>query len=327
MKRFTLLIMLLMFILPVSAVNAQENEEKLCEGITIRFFAGGSEGDSFASVVYRGALEAERDLGATVEYVFSGWNSETMVQQLRDAVAQEPDGIAMMGHPGNEAIMPLAEEAAENGIIMMYQNVDVADVRAAFPSGYVGAQQYPQGRSLAEEALRQFDLTEGATVIVLVNLSQIERAEREQGAIDVFEENGFNVVIVDVADEWGADPNLAIPAMAAALIDNPETELVAFNGGQLLGNTQTYFEAAGLEPGDVYAIGFDTNEFIMQGFADGWIHLTSDQQPYLQGYLPILSICQTAKYGFAPLTVDTGAGFIDVNNYESVAELATAGYR
>jgi len=327
MKHITLLIMLLMVILPLSVGNAQDTEEKICEGITIRYFVGGSEGDSFASIVYRGALQAEQDLGATVEYVFSGWNSETMIQQLRDAVAQEPDGIAMMGHPGNDAIMPLAAEAAEHDIIMMYQNVDVAEVRAAYPSGYVGAQQYPQGRALAQEALRQFDLTEGATVIVLVNLSQIERAEREQGVIDVFEENGFNVVIVDVADEWGADPNLAIPAMTAALIDNPDTELVAFNGGQLLGNTQTYFEAAGLEPGDVYAIGFDTNEFIMQGFADGWIHLTSDQQPYLQGYMPVLSICLTAKYGFAPMNVDTGAGFIDTNNYESVAEQANAGYR
>lgn len=327
MKRFTPLVVLLICILAVSVGYAQDSEGKLCAGVTIRFFAGGSEGDSFASVVYRGALEAERDLGATVQYVFSGWNSETMIQQLRDAIAQGPDGIAMMGHPGNAAIMPLAEEAAENGIIMMYQNVDVAEVRAAYPSGYVGAQQYPQGRALAEEALRQFDLTPGATVIVLVNLSQIERAEREQGVIHVFEENGFNVVIVDVADEWGADPNLAIPAMTAALIANPDTELVAFNGGQLLGNTQTYFEAAGLAPGEVYAIGFDTNEFIMQGFADGWIHLTADQQPYLQGYLPILSICQTARYGFAPLNVDTGAGFIDANNYASVAELATAGYR
>lgn len=327
MKRFKLLTVLLIFILPLPLGNAQDADERLCTGITIRFFAGGSEGDSFASIVYRGALEAERDLGATVQYVFSGWNAETMIQQMREAIAERPDGIAMMGHPGNAAIMPLAAEAHENGIIMMYQNVDVAEVRATYPSGYVGAQQYPQGRALAEEALRQFDLPEGATVIVLVNLSQIERAEREQGVIDVFEENGFNVVIVDVEDEWGADPNLAIPAMTAALIANPDTALVAFNGGQLLGNAQTYFEAAGLQPGDVYAIGFDTNEFIMQGFADGWIHLTADQQPYLQGYLPILSICQTARYGFAPLNVDTGAGFIDASNYENVAALAIAGYR
>jgi simple sugar transport system substrate-binding protein len=77
----------------------------------------------------------------------------------------------------------------------------------------------------------------------------------------------------------------------------------------------------------VIAIGFDTNGAIMQGFQDGWIHLTADQQPFLQGYLPILSICQTAKFGLAPMNVDTGAGFVDVSNYEQVRDLATAGYR
>ncbi|UCH24636.1 MAG: substrate-binding domain-containing protein [Trueperaceae bacterium] len=298
-----------------------------CEDVTIRFFAGGTEGDAFAGIVYRGALAAARDLGADVEYVFSGWDSETMTQQLREAVAQQPDGIAMMGHPGNDAILPLAAEAAESGIIMMYQNVDVDQVRARYGGGYVGAQLYSQGRALAEEAIRQFDLTPGATVLVLVNLEQIERAQREVGVIDVFKENGFNVVNVDSPPEWAADPNLGIPSMTAALLNNPDTELVGFSGGQTLGNTQTYFEAAGLEAGQVKAIGFDTNEFIMQGFADDWIHLTSDQQPFLQGYMPILSICQTAKFGLAPLNVDTGAGFIDANNFEQVKDLANAGYR
>ncbi len=45
----------------------------------------------------------------------------------------------MMGHPGEEAIMPLAEAANEDGILMMYQNVDVPAVRAKFGGGYVGA--------------------------------------------------------------------------------------------------------------------------------------------------------------------------------------------
>ena len=298
-----------------------------CEGVTIRFFAGGTEGDAFAGIVYRGALAAARDLGATVEYVFSGWDSELMTQQLREAVAQAPDGIAMMGHPGNDAIMPLAAEAAEAGIIMMYQNVDVDQVRARYGGGYVGAQLHTQGRALGAEAVRLYGLGEGDEAIVLANLAQRERALRELGVWEVLEENGVKVIHVDSAPTWAADPNIGIPAMVAALTANPDVKLVAFSGGQTLGNTQTYFEAAGLEAGQVKAIGFDTNEFIMQGFADDWIHLTSDQQPFLQGYMPILSICQTAKFGLAPLNVDTGAGFIDTGNYEQVADLAIAGYR
>lgn len=52
------------------------------------------------------------DLGAKVDYIFSGWSSEKMIQQLREAIGAKPNGTAMMGHPGNAAIMPLAEEAS-----------------------------------------------------------------------------------------------------------------------------------------------------------------------------------------------------------------------
>ena len=325
--RLALALALLLALAPPALAQDDLDRAHWCEGVRIRFFAGGTEGDAFAGIVYRGALAAARDLGADVEYVFSGWDSELMTQQLREAVAQAPDGIAMMGHPGNEAIMPLAAEAAEAGIIMMYQNVDVDQVRARYGGGYVGAQLHAQGRALGYEALRQFDLAEGDTVIVLVNLAQRERALRELGVWEVLEENGMNIVHVDSGPTWAADPNLGIPSMVAALTDNPDTKLVVFSGGQTLGNTQTYFEAAGLEAGQVKAIGFDTNEFIMQGFAEDWIHLTADQQPFLQGYMPILSICQTAKFGLAPLNVDTGAGFIDGSNYQQVEALAVAGYR
>ena len=185
----------------------------------------------------------------------------------------------------------------------------------------------PQGRALGQEALRQFGLSAGDKAIVLANLAQRERAQRELGVWEALEEAGVEIIHVDSPPTWAADPNLGIPSIVAAFGDNPDTKLIAFSGGQTLGNAQTYLEAAGLSAGDVKVIGFDTNEFIMQGFEDGWIHLTSDQQPFLQGYLPILSICQTAKLGLAPMNVDTGAGFIDVNNYQQVQELATEGYR
>ena len=44
---------------------------------------------------------------------------------------------------------------------MMYQNVDVDQVRARYGGGYVGAQLESQGRPLGAEAIRQFGLGEG----------------------------------------------------------------------------------------------------------------------------------------------------------------------
>jgi simple sugar transport system substrate-binding protein len=80
-------------------------------------------------------------------------------------------------------------------------------------------------------------------------------------------------------------------------------------------------------PGEIYAIGFDTSPAVMDAFEKGYAQITSDQQPFLQGYLPILSLCLQKKYGMAPITFDTGAGFVDSNNYKNVMDLANQGIR
>jgi simple sugar transport system substrate-binding protein len=322
-----LLALIVVLTIPLIATAQDNIGDQWCSDVHIRFFVGGAEGDGFGSIVLRGAQAAEADLGPTVDYVFSGWDSETMIQQLREAVAAAPDGIAMMGHPGDAAIMPLAEEAAAAGILMMYQNVDVPEVRAAFGGGYVGAQLYPQGRALAAEALRQYPLEAGSTVIILGPFSQQNRALRERGTADVFIEAGMNVVEIDSPPPWAADPNLAIPAISAALLDNPDTKLIGYPGGQMLGNAPIYMETVDKQPGDIINIGFDTSPQIMEAFDAGWVQLTSDQQPFLQGYMPILSLCQQKVLGMGPLNVDTGAGFVDTTNYQNVAELARAGLR
>ena len=93
--------------------------------------------------------------------------------------------------------------------------------------------------------------------------------------------------------------------------------MIGYPGGQLLGNVPTYMQAAGKKPGEIFNIGFDTSPQIVEAFKDGWVQLTADQQPFLQGYLPILSLCQQVVYGLAPINVDTGAGFVTPDNYES----------
>ena len=129
-----------------------------CSGVKIHFFAGSAEGDSFAGIVQAGAENAIRDTGADAEIFYSDWDLTTMIQQLKESIEAGVDGIAMVGHPGNEAIMLLAEEAHKAGILMMYYSVDVPEVRAKYGGGYVGANLATQGEQLAHEAIRRFKL-------------------------------------------------------------------------------------------------------------------------------------------------------------------------
>jgi simple sugar transport system substrate-binding protein len=329
-NRFYLITMILSLLLVVIApVAAQDSAtgDKWCAGKTIRFFTGGAEGDAFGSIVQRGAQQAEADLGPTVEYIYSGWDVERMTQQLREAIAAAPDGIAMMGHPGDQALMALAEEAAAAGIKMMYQNVDVPEVRARYGGGYVGAQLASQGRALAEEALRQFGLGEGDSAIIWVPLGQPGRDLREGATRDRLQEAGLNVIVLDGLPEYASDPNQALPGLTAAALDNPDVKLIVYPGGQMLGAVPLYMDALGKAPGDIFNIGFDTSPAIMEAFDSGYVQLTSDQQPFQQGYLPILSLCGSLVYGLGPLNVDTGAGFVDTSNYQNVADLARQGLR
>ena len=109
-----------------------------------------------------------------------------MTQQLREAVAAKPDGIAMMGHPGDAAIMPLAEEAAKAGIKMMYQNVPRAaggrQVRRRLCRRAAGsARPCARRRVRAPVGLKSGDL---AIVLLASNDSEPQRARRghRQGA-------------------------------------------------------------------------------------------------------------------------------------------------
>ncbi len=311
-----------------SFADAATLRDKWCKDVHLRFFVGGAEGDAFGSIVYNGAKQAEHDLGPTVDYVFSGWAPEKMTQQLREAVAAHPDGIAMMGHPGEAAIMPLAEQASKAGIKMMYQNVPLPNVVAKFGGGYVGAQLKPQGKALGEEAVRRFGLKSGDKAIVLGPFDQqVERYEREGATADALSAAGLAVTKLVSPAEAAADPNLLIPTITAALLNQPDTKVIVYPGGQELGNVPAYMTAAGKKPGQIIAVGFDTSPQIVEAFKAGWVQLTADQQPFMQGYMPILSLCQQVVYGLAPINVDTGAGFVTPENYQAVAGLAKEGLR
>jgi len=302
-------------------------EEKWGRGIHIRFFVGGNPGYLFAAIVLKGAKQAEADLGPTIDYIFSGWDVEKMTSQLREAVAAKPDGIAMMGHPGDEALMPIIEQAYNEGILMMYQNVDLPKVRERFGGGYIGANLEPQGRALGEAAVKRFGLKAGDRAIVFGAWGQPGRFIREEGTAKALEEAGLQVERITSPPGSGSDPNLLTPLLSGAYLKNPDTKLIVYAGGQQLSTTPVYMSAIGKGPGEVLNIGFDLSPAIITAFKQGYVQLTSDQQPFLQGYLPILSLCLTKKWGFTPLSYDTGAGLVDQSNYESVAALAEQGIR
>ncbi len=53
----------------------------------------------------------------------------------------------------------------------------------------------------------------------------------------------------------------------------------------------------------------------------GYVDLIGDGQPFLQGYLPVLQIIMTKRYGFSGLVIETGGGFVHKGNISLIAPL------
>ncbi|NLP10090.1 substrate-binding domain-containing protein, partial [bacterium] len=168
-----------------------------CSGTKIVFFPGGTAGGSFETVVYNGALAAAADTGADVEYVWSDWDPSKMTSQFTQAVATKPDGIAVMGHPGDAAFGPLIDDAVAQGIIVTSMNTQLAETQAKYSAqgfGYVGAILYDAGYALGEQAVKRSGVKAGDKAFLWGLLSQAGRGERTKGVKDALEKAGLTVI-------------------------------------------------------------------------------------------------------------------------------------
>lgn len=299
-------------------------EGKWCSGTNIVFFPGGAPGGPFETVVYNGALAAAADLGPNVEYVWSEWNPEKMITQFSEAMATSPDGIAIMGHPGDEAFAPLVDEAEANGIVVTSMNTQLQDLQSKYSSngfGYVGAILYDAGYALGKESIARAGLQPGDKAFVWGLLAQAGRGERTKGIVDALEEAGFEVIYQEIDDATNADAAAGVPVFVGVMSANPEIKLVVTDHGNLTATQQTFFESAGFGPDDVFGAGFDLSSATVEAIRGGWTDLVIDQQQWLQGYLAVLQICLTHNYAFTGLHIDTGAGFAHKDNIELLAGL------
>ena len=295
-----------------------------CSGTKIVFFPGGSPGGGFETVVYNGALQAAKDTGADVEYVWSDWDASKMTSQFTQAAATKPDGIAIMGHPGDVAFDSLIDDAESQGILVTSMNVQLPEAQAKYGAngfGYAGAVQYQAGHKLGQKAVEMSGVQSGDKAFLWGLEAQAGRGERTKGVHDALEEAGLTVIYQEIDDATNAEASAGVPIFTGIMSANPDIKLMVTDHGNLTGTVQSYLEAAGKKPGEVFAAGFDMSGNAVKAIQDGWLQLVIDQQQWLQGYEGILQLCLTKNYGFSGLMINTGAGFVDKDNVDLIAPL------
>jgi len=307
-----------------AAASGAPASAQFCSGVNLVFFPGGTQGGGFETVVYNGAKAAEAAFGPTVTYQWSDWDPNKMVTQFQQALATKPDGIAIMGHPGDDAFDPLIKQAMDQNILVTVMNTELPKAEAQYASqglGYVGAVLYDAGAALANEAISRGGLKSGDRAFVWGLESQAGRGERTKGIHETLEKAGLKVDYLEIDDATNKDPANGTATFTGYVSAHPDVKAMFIDHGNLTSTAPTYMKAANLAAGSVYMAGFDASASTVQGIKDGFISLVIDQQQYLQGFQAVQQLCLTKKYGFSGLFVNTGGGFIDKSNVEVIAPL------
>ena len=95
-------------------------------------------------------------------------------------------------------------------------------------------------------------------------------------------------------------------------------------------NSQGGELAAEVAPAGSILATFDYSPVVLRAIRSGRIEFAVDQQPYLQGYLPIVFLAERARYGLFPAqgrVVPTGPSFITRANATQAERLSLLGIR
>jgi simple sugar transport system substrate-binding protein len=66
---------------------------------------------------------------------------------------------------------------------------------------------------------------------------------------------------------------------------------------------------------------------VLEQMKAGYVQVQIDQQPYEQGFLPVMEVYLAKTVGLAPADVDTGQGVVTPDQVDSIMELSKQGVR
>ena len=334
MKRFLIIIIMSLIVCGLLAstsliVGAAGDEELLGSGMIIYMQMGGTEGDPSTLARTNGARAAAAHLGVKLIEQYSAWQSEKMINQFKEALAASPDGIVIMGHPGEGAFESLVEEAISRGIIVTSGNNPLLNLQMMYQDkgfGYAGADLHAGGYLTGQAMIRQ-GLKSGDKALVYGLFSQEGRRKSPMGIVDALEEAGLVVEKLDISPDVDSEASLCIPILTAYIERNPDVKAIGTQHGNVTSNMMKVLEAAGKKPGEIICGGIDLSPATIEGIEKGYVSASFDQMLYLQGFLPVTQVVLSKKYNIPGLVINTGVGIATPQNIGELKTLIEQGIR
>jgi simple sugar transport system substrate-binding protein len=280
----------------------------------------GQASSPFWAIVRNGVEAAARQMDVTVEYrapdVYSLPRMRTLIQQ---AVDSRPDGL-VVSLPETK-ILPTVRRAARSGIpvVSINSGSDVAGSLGVL--AHVGQPEERAGRRAGERLAR-----EGVRNALCVNNQPGNQGldDRCAGLAAAMRDVGGRSRVLGIDDQSPSTPGRITAVMRREGIDG----LLALNGTGGVVSAKTVRSMDG--GGDTPVATFDLNPEVLDGVRDGSLRFAIDQQPYLQGYLPVVLLAQRTRYGLFPAQGDviaTGPNFVTRGNAERALQLSRQSIR
>jgi simple sugar transport system substrate-binding protein len=262
----------------------------------------------FVPTIY-GAQDACSLLGTSYQWTGSQTSDiSQMVNAMNAAITAKASGIAVclvsltaFNGPTNRAL--------DKGIPVLSYNADAPNNRLA----YVGQDLYLSGYNMGQ---RVVDLVgSGDVALFIATPGQLNIQPRIDGLIAAIKKFGKGKIKYTVTTTGPLLPDELAKIEAYYLGHKNLKGMFAVDYGSTQGVSQV-MQKYGLAKKGVKAGGYDLGPIILKNVQAGHLDFTIDQQPYLQGWLPVLQLF-FYKYSsglVAPSDTNTGIAFVTKAN-------------
>ncbi|HKS97948.1 MAG TPA: sugar ABC transporter substrate-binding protein [Rugosimonospora sp.] len=285
-------------------------------GLHIAVVTHGSAGDAFWSIVKAGAQKAGTDMGDSVTYESDG-DPQKQSQLIDAAVNEKVDGLVVsMANP--DALKASIQRAVAAGIPVITINSGGAESRAFGALTHVGSDETIAGNAVGNQLKAA-----GAKNVICV-IHEAGNVGLEQRCAGVKATLGGTVTNLQV-------DNNNLPAAQATIKAKLQQDKTVDGVVTLGGQVAVVAEGAIADAGSKALLAtFDLNADVAKAVESGKILFAVDQQPYLQGYLPVvmLTLYKTnlnVLGGGQPVL--TGPTLVTKDNAAQIEKLAAAGTR
>jgi simple sugar transport system substrate-binding protein len=257
-----------------------------------------------------GSEDAARLLGVSATWTGSRSSDVgEMVKAMKHAIDTRADGIAV-SIVDESAFNATTELALKHDVPVVAYNADGG--KANNRLAYVGQDNYQSGLEMGARIANL--VPEGLVCIFIATPNQQNIQPRVDGALDAIRDSGKPLHVQVVAS--GVDVATEHRKIEAFYRSHRNVRgLFAVDAGSTQGVADV-MRAHGLHKDRVRAGGYDLLPATLRAIEGGHLDFTIDQQPYLQGFLPVLQLFLDRYSGglVAPADTNTGLNFVTREN-------------